>query len=586
MNFRKADTRTLWVFAIIAVFILVIILTGTWKRFAFFITFANFFGFEDAPPIGTSIIGVNMESDDLRFFTGEKWVKIKNDPEFVLDVYKFKPDEIKKELLKFYRDTPRKPEIFSIDVNRWSYWEAKVDPSRIRVYEGNDQHFKEEYFVRIDNKIKNGYEGPSEAIFGLGNANSLKEAFTETNKDMRQFDDNFLNLYYSEPLLKVIGWKESILEGGSCEKFAPLKLKFETSPLSFKQDSNNPENYFYKVQKIEEYLFVDLSKPVEAGQEEKYKDDCLKTEFNGDTNRPGVMNPAEIKIEFVDETGLQDIDTRITWTKFREGDSFSWGYSFKDYEQTSLSGIKIIDSPTLSLQDDTSGSVSSSGYKGPPKIFKIPGHKVYDFYEGFSFLTRHSSSNKPAPFNKKNQEANEIHAFINPTGESPSKYQEINLDNVLVTNTEPFFDTSRGLNNDLFVINRFVFTILDEYNKHLKSPVIFTPPYYPDMSEYFFVLEDRALVLMDNREVKQNVKIFANNIFLGSQFVGEVSLEGVISINYGWDNSAVLQGNSPALDFMNGKNVFDFSYSETKVYPKIFKKLGRADIPSSTLRTS
>ncbi len=584
MKFKKADTRTLWVFAIVAVFILAIILTGVWKKIGFFITFANFFGFEQIAPPGTSILGVNMDGDDLRFFTGEKWVKIKDDTEFVLDVYKFKPEEIKKALLAFYRDTPRKPEIFSLDVNRWSYWDAKVSSSRVTVYDEENVYSKD-YFVEIDNKIKNGYEGPLETEFGLGHSNALKEAFTNLNKNRRQFDGNFLNSYYSQPLSKVISWRDSILEGGSCEKFALLKLKFETSPLSFKQDSNYPENYFYNVQKIEEYLVVDLSKPVEAEKEEKYRDGCFKTEYFKDIDRIDSMNPTEIKIKFVDKTSsmMNDIDTIIKWAKFGGRSFFSWGYSVYMLEQTTSSSIKSIESTTQSLKDTAEfGDVSEAGNRRANKLFWIPDGKDEDFYDGLAVLTRQSiSSDKLTPFNRRNDEASEIHVFINPTGEIPSKYQEINLDNILITNTEPWFDTSRGFNNNLFAINKFVFTILDEYNKYLKIPGISLTTDLTTLPNYFFLFKDNSLILVDKLGLGQNIEVLSGKIIVGTQILGEINSKEIISINY--SPNIISVGQFPIVDFLNKKNLFDLTYGIDPTSLLGYSMLSKEAIPSKIL---
>jgi hypothetical protein len=76
-------------------------------------------------------------------------------------------------------------------------------------------------------------------------------------------------------------------------------------------------------------------------------------------------------------------------------------------------------------------------------------------------LTEIKGKRNKVAFND-NEEAYDIHVFV----KSGTQEHEINLDRILVTNTAPLVDTPRGLNNDPVVSDKFVYAILNEYNKY------------------------------------------------------------------------------------------------------------------------
>ncbi len=548
MKSRRADIRTIWVFAVVAVLVLVIVLSGVWKKFEFFTTLVSFLGFEKGVPSGASMIGLNLDKGDLEYFTGEKWVKIKSDADFVLDVYQFNPNEVKNQILQFYRNTPRKPETFSIDVNLWRYWDV-----------GFSQEVGK---AKISSLTKNGFAGPT-----LGESAHLSYTDSLDYEGISSLSSveshNFYNVLKiesdSQKLEKIIYWRDSIFAGKSCEKFLPLKIIFKNSQLSpplVNEDSK------YLVRKIDEYIFVDLSKPVESGTEEKYGDGCFKIESFKDIDRSNLINTATVQIKFIED----GTNSKIWWI-IPQGKSLLAWY----YESSKTDWNKQIMNPSKYLRSSEDGKIP----------LKYHLDKEDDFYAGLAELAVVRSSGNVAALNNK-VEAYDVHVYV--------ENKEINLDRVLVKNINAIFDknTERGLNNDFFVSDNFVYAILDEYNTHLKSPPIPISNYRADMPEYFFVLENDNLILMNNYKVKQNVKIFDSKVILGTRQVGEVSLEGIISIRYGFGLDAVFEGNAPALDFMHGKNIFDFSYSpaDVYVYPNGFKKINRADISHKTLRAT
>src|SRR3989338_10875466 len=102
---RFGDTRTIWIYGILAVLVLAGGLQGAGK-INIVTDWARLLpGFNETIPEGTSIVGVNLETNDLMYFTGEKWRKIELDaknPDFVMGSYEFKPDGMKSSLEGFY----------------------------------------------------------------------------------------------------------------------------------------------------------------------------------------------------------------------------------------------------------------------------------------------------------------------------------------------------------------------------------------------------------------------------------------------------------------------------------------------------
>src|SRR3989338_5847989 len=121
---RRGEVRMIWVLGILAVLILVLVLSGLWKRFDFFIFIANLLGFDvGTPPEGTSIVGINLADGNLRYFTGNKWKEIKtegNKP-FVLGNYEFIPEKFYIAFYNFYVKSERRPNNLKLNVNHWRY---------------------------------------------------------------------------------------------------------------------------------------------------------------------------------------------------------------------------------------------------------------------------------------------------------------------------------------------------------------------------------------------------------------------------------------------------------------------------------
>jgi hypothetical protein len=445
---KKADVRNIWVFAVVGALVLVVILSGVWKRFDFFITIASFLGFDSgAPPAGTSIIGVNMEKGDLRYFTGEKWVKIdENAKAYLLDIYEFNPAEIKKSIKSFYRDTKRKPETFSISVNNWRYWNIRFS---------TDGYGK----ATISTETKKGFAGPlSTEKADLGYADVLDFKGYSYASRVGSYFPFFLDFEAeknSDLLSKVVVWRDSILQGNSCEKFLELNVKLKDVQLAPPQ--NKPK---YTVRKIDQYIFIDLNEPVFIGTVEKYlNSDCFKVDSYKDFDRSSWKNDATVQINFIENDAFLGAGTpsKILWSPLSHTSFFEWSYQS---EKTNDKKVSLIDKSKPAL--------FASGTKRPPSKYHLDYEK--DFYKGLIELVATRTKNKLAAFNHA-EEAYDIHVFV----KSGTQVTEVTLDDILVTNTKPIVDTPRGLNNDPVVSDKFVYAVLDEYNKYLN------PLYYFDI---------------------------------------------------------------------------------------------------------
>ncbi len=544
MKFRKADVRTIWVFAVIAVVVLVIVLTGVWKRLEFFTTLVSFLGFETDVSSGASIVGLNLAKGDLEYFTGEKWTKIKDsDGEFVLDVYKFKLDELKSSLSNFYLNTARKPETFSVDVNHWKYWTANfVDGKAV-----------------ISSRTKKGFVGPSVEMANLGYTDNLDYAGISYVATGGYLSSQFLELESNPQRLKnIISWRDSILSNGDCEKLIPLNIKFGTSSFSDKQNSDMTET-FYKVRKTDEYIFVDLSEQTIAGKEEKYKEGCFKIESYIDINRDNWKNSAIVEIKFVEDNLFPEKDNSaiISWKPFGKFSEFSWIYR----------SSKTQDKEVL-MFDNSAGKYWESGNtRGIPKHYQLDFHT--DFHKGFVELSSACERNNRymCGWNRP-PEAYDIHVYI---GEDSSLNEIKELDRILGSKTK------RTLDNNPSVSNRFIYAVLNEYNKYLKSSEISLN----SVSDYIFLFKDGALTLVDKLGVSQNIQVSAGKIIMGTQIIGDINSEGVISINYALN--IILIEQFPIADLLNSQNLFDLTYEFDPTSPLGYSKISKESLPSNLL---
>ena len=242
-------------------------------------------GFNETIPEGTSIVGVNLETNDLMYFTGEKWRKIdfsKPDDKFVMGGYEFKPQEMNDKLRDYYFNTKRKPEQFNLEVNHWRYWVIYQELSSTVIipytkdgFVGPPKSSYDHNFAILDAKVS--YNDLDKFKYGKG---SYLVSFS------------ILDLFKSSSVFnKIIGWRDGIFEGGKCEKF--LKLNIDEK----KQGEKDKD---YTVRKVDNYIFVDLGKEISGGNEQRYNDkNCLGIEDYKDTeDRSKWKNDADITIKY------------------------------------------------------------------------------------------------------------------------------------------------------------------------------------------------------------------------------------------------------------------------------------------------
>ena len=326
---RFGDTRTIWIYGVLAVLVLVGGLQGAGK-INIITDWARLLpGFNQTIPEGTSIVGVNLENpDDLMYFTGEKWRKIDipkdKSADFVMGSYEFKPAGMKSSLEGFYFSTERKPKKLIFDINEWRYWEVTKLPNDL---------------IRVNAFIKNylidsGEFGPNGIIvnekfvvtrndeFIIDSLNKVSGFRNSISNKNNQYIPLFVKIDYEkneEKYLKIIEWRDSILEGNNCEKFISFSNLNEKKQKSYKS---------YTVRKVDEYLFVDLSKPVSEGKDEAYKDGCFEFD-NYIDDRKIISSNVPITLFYTKYNGVfPDEDEKASFTLSQNGIiRMEWSYN-------------------------------------------------------------------------------------------------------------------------------------------------------------------------------------------------------------------------------------------------------------------
>src|SRR3989344_1661861 len=272
-------------------------------------------GFNNSAPDGTSIVGVNMETGGLEYFTGDKWREIDSKTDkFVLGSYEVDPSILNNKISSFYLDSERRPKEFSLEINSWRYWDVYMW--------GLD--FKRVSFVRP--KVKEGFVNTERILvkgesleIGYDNDGEIKP------KDLQDVD---LNIGYlprfaevevdenPQAVAQVISWRDSILEDNKCEKFLDLTVKVnkEEKPLR------------YAVRKVDNYIFIDLNKPVYEGKKQEWdKEDCFGVENYEDDKNVDVDLKYSVKVNFKEKGDYffsKDIDSFVVFDSLKN----SWSY--------------------------------------------------------------------------------------------------------------------------------------------------------------------------------------------------------------------------------------------------------------------
>jgi|SRR3989344_1172554 len=311
---RNGDLRTMTLVGLSAVFIFGLVFWSFSDKSEEVTFFTNLFpSFEQEAPDGTSIVGVKLNNGKtLDYFNGEKWKEIKNSEGlYKLGKYELKPDDFKNRLGGFYKGSERRPKQLSLEVNSWRYWD--VDPWIFSDGSG---------IKKITPKIKNTFIKNEFIVFD--NEYYPESITLDYNDEVKIISgDTFPSFVeldrkeHPELIAKVIGWRDSILEGNKCEKF--LELSFKENGVD-KTES-------YTVRKLNDRLFIDLDNPV-SGDQEWNNADCLGIKNYDDKNNKildNVNKDVLVDFKYTERASFSNNDENLIW----KSDS-TWKYNGKD----------------------------------------------------------------------------------------------------------------------------------------------------------------------------------------------------------------------------------------------------------------
>ncbi|MGV8142430.1 MAG: hypothetical protein ACP5NS_02225 [Candidatus Pacearchaeota archaeon] len=416
MNSRKADGgRTIFVSLALAFIILIAYFTGAFGYIGEII-----FGAKQLPDFlfgnstsGVSLVALNLNDEmDLQYFTGEKWKTIDSskDYQFTLGAYVFEPSKIRGELYDFYAKTERRPIEFSVSVNDWRYWEVSS----------------------LENKNYETITVPIESLTksGFSDAEFKHSAFLDTNNNLVDYpgkasDKIFPQEKNSLAYQTTIAWRDSILEGNACESFIYL-------PIGLSNEVDSTKEVAYTVRKIDQYLFVDLDRPVLYTTNEKWKNEtCFKVEEYDDAliDRSDWKNDASVQFYYTEENNVNDWE-KLWWTSQK-----LWGYQHSDVTQ----GNGMI--------------LASDRIDSQPKFRNLLNGK--SFYEGLIAITSIKGYlyDRDAEFDESDRG---VYVADSKTS--------LKIDFV------KGYEWGEWKGDKQSIVNRFNYLVLDEYNKHFRYP--------------------------------------------------------------------------------------------------------------------
>ena len=179
-------------------------------------------------------------------------------------------------------------------MNDWSYLIAQVRPF---------SSGKTSLYV----SVKSGFYWPNNKEFIELDHTGTIPPITDSKKFLNTYS-TFILIGVGAVLPEVISWRDSILEGNSCEKFVVLDAGFSNVKDSPKKLLS------YTVRKVDQYILVELDRPVLDTSNEKWqKEDCFKVEQYDDTliDRKDWKN--EVSVRF------QDASNKYLWSPKTEG---------------------------------------------------------------------------------------------------------------------------------------------------------------------------------------------------------------------------------------------------------------------------
>jgi len=225
---------------------------------------------------GMSIIGINLaKGNEIEYYTGSKWnvIDTKSD-KFILGDYEIEPNVLAKELQDFYLKTSRDPVNFNVEVNSWRFWGVHIN--------------SQSGLIEIIPQTKNGLSGPSSnPLFPSLNVGSISLLDKFNSNGFGDADFAKIDYEHNPSLIgDLIAWRDSILQGGKCQKLLTIEFK--------KNGIDESKSYF--VRKNTPYIFIDLNEPISDSSSEKYSSGCF--DLTSYENNPlKIENPISISFE-------------------------------------------------------------------------------------------------------------------------------------------------------------------------------------------------------------------------------------------------------------------------------------------------
>lgn len=372
---------------------------------------------------GNGVLGVNIATGNLEYYTGESFKKFTGQEVALLGGYEFNIKDVQGKISDFYFKTERRPSnFFNIKVNNWRYWTLSL-------------YSLKDIIVKIEAHTIPGFRGPiTEQKYGTldGYSNSLKYSYYpyESNDVVVRngYLSSFIELdskYSGNHMPEAFEWMDSILQGNKCEKFLTLSLK----------QKDTQKDLTYTVRKVDGYLVIDLTKPVDSGNIEKWKNEkCFEKEsyFGYIQTTPKTYdNAAKVEFYYTNLDGYdlfgQDVDEKLIYS-VEKGWTYqqSWGIDKTDEESISRA----------------------------PEIYRQLADK--NLYDGLILLTKKDGifSQKEVAFNYDSRTGQGV--FVNKLPVA------INLNG----------KKWDGLNSkqDEILISEFIYGILDKYNSFAIVP--------------------------------------------------------------------------------------------------------------------
>lgn len=292
MTSRKGDVYFGYIIAaVLGAIVLLLIFTGAWKTVQPIVFAVELFGFNvSTAPQGDGIIGLNLAGGELEYYNGERFKEFTNQGVAVLGGYEFNIKDTENKINDFYFKTSRRPEKLSVEVNHWRYWDVSLGSSNNMAFILNFKNkesfdnllFKSLEYAELDSNgnpvLFDSYDGSVFPRFG--------KIELDENKDK---------------IAGLIAWRDSILQGNSCEKFLTLRVKH----------NGVDKDLIYTVRKSEGYLAIDLTKPIEFGIDKWSNEKCFKFENYVDIPVGRLAN-VSVELDYTEYDGA-DNDRKLTW---------------------------------------------------------------------------------------------------------------------------------------------------------------------------------------------------------------------------------------------------------------------------------